>query len=140
MPKSAGVNAVHALLYAKDPAKARAFLREVLGWRSVDAGEGWLIFAMPPAEVGVHPVMPGEAAAGHVEIYLMCDDVRKTAAELRRRGAKVAAKISDRGWGLVTSVQVPGAGRIGLYQPRHPVAWRSPRATRRPKSKRRRGG
>lgn len=116
------VNAVHALLYAKDADKARAFLRDVLGWPHVDAGDGWLIFAMPPGEIGVHPTEADGAGAGRVELYLMCEDVKKTLAALRKKGVKVVRPVADQGWGLVTAIKVPGFGDLGLYQPLHPVA------------------
>jgi predicted enzyme related to lactoylglutathione lyase len=128
------VNAVHALLYAKDADKARAFFRDVLGWRHVNAGEGWLIFALPPAELGIHPVMGEDGASGQCELYLMCADVKATVAKLRAKGVKVVGGVANRGWGLVTAIQIPGAGRMGLYEPLHPVAWKAakPRKARAP--------
>jgi catechol 2,3-dioxygenase-like lactoylglutathione lyase family enzyme len=111
------INGVHALLYANDADKTRAFLRDLLGLRCVDAGEGWLIFALPPAELGVHP-QEGEV---HHQLYFMCDDVAATVAELSAKGVK-CSEVRDQGWGLVTSLEVPGAGSIGIYQPRHPTA------------------
>ena len=111
------VNGVHAILYAKDADKARAFFRDVLGLRSVDAGHGWLIFALPPAELGVHPA---EGAEYH-ELYLMCDNLEKTLGELKAKGVK-SDEVKDAGWGKVTSVEIPGGGKIGLYEPRHPTA------------------
>ena len=114
----------HVLLYAKDAVKARAFFRDVLGFRHVDAGEGWLIFALPPAELGVHPSSPDDprAASGVVEHHLMCDDVERTVADLRSKGVEIKRPVSDQGYGLVTSIEVPGFGTMGLYQPRHPTA------------------
>src|SRR5262245_43444690 len=88
--------------------------------RHVDAGEGWLIFALPPAEMGIHPVMDG--GAEEHELYFMCDDVEKTVAELKAKGVEVTQPIRDQGWGLVTAFRIPGGGDIGLYQPRHPLA------------------
>jgi predicted enzyme related to lactoylglutathione lyase len=124
------INAVHALMYVEDADKVRAFFRDVLGFASVDAGQGWLIFALPPAELGIHPVeQEGESSEAQAEngrhvLYLMCDDVAATVEELKGKGVEIAQPISDQGWGLVTSLQVPGGGKLGLYQPRHPTAWR----------------
>jgi hypothetical protein len=112
------ISGVHNLLYSRDAGATRAFLRDVLKLGSVDAGDGWLIFALPPAELGVHPT----DAKPFSEMYLLCDDVQATVAELRAKGVDVVGEIRDEGWGLVTSIQVPGAGAIGLYQPRHPTA------------------
>ena len=115
------INAVHALMYVKDADAARRFFKETLGWPSVDAGEGWLIFALPPGEMGVHPAENGDEN-GSYELYLMCDDVAKTIGELERKGVEVVDPIADRGWGLVTSIRIPGGTKMGLYQPRHPTA------------------
>jgi predicted enzyme related to lactoylglutathione lyase len=112
------ISGVHALLYSADADALRAFLRDVLEWRSVDAGRGWLIFAMPPAELAAHPA-EGEFRC---ELYLMCDDVEATMAALRAKGVEFARPVSDQGWGLVTAIKLPGGGELGLYQPRHPTA------------------
>jgi predicted enzyme related to lactoylglutathione lyase len=109
---------IHAMLYSTDADATRAFFRDVLGLESVDAGRGWLIFALPPAELGIHPAEGGQGT----ELYLMCDDVEHTVAELRERNVSVTRPISDQGWGLVTTIAVPGGIEIGLYQPRHPTA------------------
>ena len=111
------INAVHSILYARDAEAAREFFADVLGLRSVDAGGGWLIFALPPAELAVHPA-EGEARQ---ELYLMTDDLEATLVLLRERGVRVASEPSDQGWGMLASVEVPGFGPIGLYEPRHPV-------------------
>jgi catechol 2,3-dioxygenase-like lactoylglutathione lyase family enzyme len=111
------INGVHALIYAKDAEKVRAFFRDVLGFRSVDAGEGWLIFALPPAEVGVHPAEDEE----HHELYFMCDDVKATIDELSARGVN-CSPIREMDWGLLTSIEIPGGGTLGMYQPKHPTA------------------
>jgi len=118
---------MHALIYSKKAPEARRVLAKAFGWRSVDAGEGWLIFAAPPAEVAVHP-SDGEE---HHELYLMCDDVRRTVADLRRKGVRTTKPIADRGYGLVTALRLPGGVEIGLYEPRHPTAIRRPRTRRR---------
>jgi predicted enzyme related to lactoylglutathione lyase len=112
------ITGVHALLYSTQPEEVRAFFRDVLQLPSVDAGRGWLIFALPPAELGIHP---SEAENGP-ELYLMCDDVNTTVEELRGRGAVFARPVADQGFGLVTAIRLPGGGELGLYQPKHPVA------------------
>jgi predicted enzyme related to lactoylglutathione lyase len=112
------INGVHALIYAEDAEKVRAFFRDVLGFASVDAGQGWLIFALPPAELGIHPA-EGES---RYQLYLMCDDVEATVEELKGKGVQIAQPIRDEGWGLVTAIEMPGGGQLGLYQPRHPTA------------------
>jgi catechol 2,3-dioxygenase-like lactoylglutathione lyase family enzyme len=112
------ITGVHAILMASDPEAARAFFRDVLGFKSVDAGRGWLIFALPPAELAAHPVDSPEED-GHHKLYFMCDDVNKTVEELKRKGVEFTKPITDQGWGLLTTLKVPGAGEIGLYQPRH---------------------
>lgn len=111
------INGVHALIYANDPGKARSFFRDVLGFKSVDAGHGWLIFALPPAELGIHPA---EGETYH-EFYLMCDDLVGTVAELAQKGVR-CTPVSQAGFGLTTSFEIPGGGKIGLYQPRHATA------------------
>jgi hypothetical protein len=93
-------------------------LAKVLGIRSVDAGGGWLIFALPPAELAVHPAEGG----GRAELYLLCDDVAATVAALQAEGIEIARPVSDQGWGLLTAIALPGGVELGLYQPRHPTA------------------
>lgn len=110
---------VHALLYADDAEAARAFLRDVLGLDSVDVHDGWLIFALPPAELAVHPTQGNDRRSGEHQLWLMCHDIRQTAADLKARGVELASPIAEERFGLVTSVEVPGAGEIGLYQPKH---------------------
>jgi catechol 2,3-dioxygenase-like lactoylglutathione lyase family enzyme len=114
------IDGVHALLFADDAEAARAFLRDVLGLDSVDAHDGWLIFALPPAELAVHPTGGNDRTAGEHQLFLMCRDLRRTAAELEARGVELTSPISEERFGLVTSLRVPGAGEIGLYQPAHP--------------------
>jgi catechol 2,3-dioxygenase-like lactoylglutathione lyase family enzyme len=116
---------MHALVYSAKAEEARRFFREVLGWRSVDAGDGWPIFTAPPTELAVHP-SDGEE---YHELYLMCDDIRATVADLRRRGVRVS-RIADRGWGLVTTVRLPSGAELGLYEPRHPMAIETGRGRR----------
>ncbi|MET0150073.1 MAG: VOC family protein [Acidimicrobiales bacterium] len=114
------IDGAHAILYSDDPDATRAVLAKVLGTRSVDAGGGWLIFALPPAEIAVHPAEQG----GRAELYLMTDDVAATVAALQAEGIEVARPVSDQGWGLLTAITLPGGVELGLYQPRHPTATR----------------
>jgi len=106
---------------------ARTFLRDVLGWPHVDAGDGWLIFQTGPSELGVHPTRAEHDGATwstnqHHEISLGCDDVQQTVAELMAKGAEFARDIRDDGFGLTTTLKIPGAGEMMLYQPKHPSA------------------
>ncbi|MDQ3543380.1 MAG: VOC family protein [Actinomycetota bacterium] len=124
------ITSIHTLIYSDDPAATRAFLRDVLGWPYVEHPEsepGWLIFRSGPSEVGVHPTggtWEGEAFSHpvHHEISLMCDDVAATRAELEAKGATFDGDITDEGFGLATTMKLPGAGEIMLYQPQHPTA------------------
>lgn len=109
----------HALIYAQQAEAVRAFFRDVLGFDSVDAGGGWPIFALPPAELAVHPA-EGESAC---EIYLMCDDLRATMAELESKGVQFAHAVREERWGAVTAIALPGGAVLGLYQPYHPTAF-----------------
>ena len=105
----------HTIVYADDAARARAFFRDVLGFDAVDAGDGWLIFALQPGELAMHP-----GSDGAHELFFMCHDIEATVEELSGRGVEFTSPVSDEGWGLLTRFRVPGAGEIGLYQPRHP--------------------
>jgi hypothetical protein len=104
----------HAILHSRRPEADRAFLRDVLRLPHVDAGQGWLIFGLPPAEVAVHPA---DANDVH-ELYLMCADVSTFVAAMTRRGV-ACGPVSDRGWGVLTQLSLPGGGKIGVYEPRH---------------------
>ena len=121
------INGFHTLIYSDDPDATRAFFRDVLGWPWLDAHGGWLIFKTPPSELGVHPTDGGNrehrADSPHHETSLMCDDIEATVAELRAKGVEVAGVIESQGFGRVTSIVVPGAGTMQLYQPRHPLAY-----------------
>jgi catechol 2,3-dioxygenase-like lactoylglutathione lyase family enzyme len=110
------INGAHAIIFSADAEADRAFLRDVLGFSWVDAGDGWLIFALPPAELAVHPTVEGD----HHQLDLMCDDVHRTVAELEAKGGELSGQISDEGFGLVTQVRLPGGGELALYEPRHP--------------------
>jgi catechol 2,3-dioxygenase-like lactoylglutathione lyase family enzyme len=107
----------HVIVYSRDAEADRAFFRDVLKYPHVDAGGGWLIFKLPPAEVAVHPV---EGQSSH-ELYLMCDDVTATVADLTANGV-ACSDVTDQGWGLLTHLVLPGGGELGLYEPRHPRA------------------
>ena len=110
------ITGVHALIFTTDAERDRAFFRDVLEFPSIDAGNGWLIFGLPPAELAAHPAERG----GAHELYLMCDDVAATVAELKAKGADFARPISEEAFGLVTSIRLPSGGELCLYQPRHP--------------------
>ena len=112
------ISGVHAIIFAKDPEKARAFFRDVLEFPSVDAGDGWLIFALPPAELGIHP---NEWESRH-ELYLMCDDIKATVKNLKNKGMGFTQPVIKEQWGLLTYIKIPGGPKIGLYQPTHPTA------------------
>jgi catechol 2,3-dioxygenase-like lactoylglutathione lyase family enzyme len=121
----------HVLLYSSEPEKLRAVLRDVFGFRHVDAGDGWLIFALPPAEVGVHPADEEEEhdhdhdhgeCEGHAmphALSFMCDDIRATIRELRAKGVAVRGEPEDHGYGIVVMLDLPGGVEVQLYQPRH---------------------
>ena len=111
------INGAHAIIYSRDADADRAFLRDVLGLAFVEAGDGWLIFALPPAEVAVHPD-EGERP-GH-ELYLMCEDLEASVAELESKGATVQSPFADERWGRLATIRLPGGGELGIYQPRHP--------------------
>jgi catechol 2,3-dioxygenase-like lactoylglutathione lyase family enzyme len=107
----------HVIVYSADASADRAFFRDVLGYPSVDAGQGWLIFALPPAELAVHPV---EDEGGSHELYLMCDDLRAEIDVLSGRGV-TCSEVQEARWGSITRIRLPGGGTVGLYQPRHPT-------------------
>jgi predicted enzyme related to lactoylglutathione lyase len=110
------ITGVHAVVFSEDADATRAFLRDALGLSFVDAGGGWLIFALPPAEIAVHPT----DEQPHYELYLMCDDLDATLVELRERGAEVSRPVNAESFGRLTALALPGAGELGLYQPSHP--------------------
>lgn len=109
----------HTIIFAEDADAARAFLRDVLGFSSVDAGDGWLIFELPPGELALHPGPGWGKDVGHHELFLMCHDIEATVTELKEKGVEFTAPVTDEGYGLMTRFRVPGAGEIGLYEPRH---------------------
>ena len=107
----------HVVIYSKDATADRAFFRDVLGFASVDAGHGWLIFALPPAEVAVHP---HEDSDGN-ELYFMCDDLKAEISALGAKGVRCSEPQEAR-WGSITKIRLPGGSEVGLYQPKHPMA------------------
>ena len=118
----------HLLLYTSEPAALRAMLRDVFGFTSVDAGDGWLIFAVPPAEMGVHPAEgPTYESGTRHQVSFMCDDIRATVADLRARGVRIDGEPHDEGWGISVMMTLPGDAKVMLYEPRHAtaIAWKA---------------
>ncbi|MFE5031696.1 VOC family protein [Streptomyces sp. NPDC056683] len=112
------INGAHVVIYTRDAEADRAFLRDVLGWPHVDAGHGWLLFRLPPAEVACHPA---DGEPSH-ELMLMCDDLDETIAELTGKGVEFSRPVQVAAWGRVTGFRLPGGGEVALYEPRHPRA------------------
>jgi hypothetical protein len=111
------ISGAHIVLYSSDAEADRGFFRDILRFPHVDAGEGWLIFALPPAEIAVHPA---EENSSH-ELYLMCDDLKATIKALKQKKVDCSPPV-DRGWGVLAKVKLPGGGELGLYQPKHRLA------------------
>ena len=126
------LSGAHVIIYSRDAEADRAFFTDVLKLAHVDAGGGWLIFGLPPAEVAVHPA---DANDRH-ELYLMCDDVEAFIAEMKKRNIR-CSEVHDERWGLLTQLTLPGGGKLGVYQPRHarPTAPSRTRATKKPLTK-----
>jgi predicted enzyme related to lactoylglutathione lyase len=117
------INGAHMLLYTSEPDALRATLRDVFGWKHVDAGDGWLIFALPPAELGVHPAEgPTYESGVRHQITFMCDDINKTITELRGKGIQVEGAPEDEGYGITVMLDLPGGCKVMLYEPRHKTA------------------
>ena len=110
------ITGAHAVIFTGDADAVRAFLSNTLGFASVDAGGGWLIFALPPAELAVHPA----DGPPHHELYLMCDDIEATLREIEAKGVEVVQPVSDERWGRLARIAAPGLGELGIYEPRHP--------------------
>jgi hypothetical protein len=109
------INGAHSIIYSQNPEADKAFLRDVLRLKNVDVGHGWLIFGLPPSELAVHPAEKNDIH----EFYLMCDDIKSFVAEMESH--KIACSpISDQRWGLLTQITLPGGGKLGVYEPRHP--------------------
>ena len=111
------ISGAHIIVYSKDADSDRVFFRDVLGFASVDAGHGWLIFALPPAEAAFHPADDNDRH----ELYLMCENLADEMESLAKRGVMCSAVQQER-WGSITSITLPGGGKVGLYQPKHPTA------------------
>ena len=110
------ISGAHVVVYSKDAQADRAFFRDVLGFKSVDAGHGWLIFALPPAEAAFHP---SENNGAH-ELYFMCEDLKAEMALLAKKSVK-CSKVEEARWGSITKMSLPSGGKVGLYQPKHPT-------------------
>lgn len=117
------ISGAHIVLYSADADADRGFLRDLLGDVFVDAGQGWLIFALPPAELAIHPA----ASGGGQELFLMCDDVAGFVAQMTQRGVSCSAVQRER-WGLVTGVTLPSGGTLRVYEPTHPSPLNATRA------------
>jgi predicted enzyme related to lactoylglutathione lyase len=121
------IHGIHLLLYSTDAEADRAFFRNVLGWGFVDAGEGWLIFALPPTELGVHPAnsyqaqVPANESLATATVYLMCDALGATVESLASKGVSCTS-VQGAGWGLTTTFRLPSGAALGLYEPHHPLA------------------
>ena len=119
------IDGAHFLLYSSSPDADRDFLRNILELSSVDAGRGWLIFALPPSEIAVHPMSEGASPSADgvvgASLHLMCDDLKETMKSLAAKGVRFADVHEER-WGIVTTFSLPGGGNVGLYQPLHPRA------------------
>jgi hypothetical protein len=117
------IRGTHLLLYTSEPEALRAMLRDVFNFTSVDAGDGWLIFAVPPAELGVHPAEgPNFEAGARHQVSFMCDDIGATVADLRARGVRIEGEPQNQGWGISVMMTLPGNCMVQLYQPRHATA------------------
>ena len=112
------ISSAHVVVYSKDAEADRAFFRDVLGFKSVDAGHGWLIFALPPAEAAFHP----STENGPHELYFMCDGLKAEMTSLAKKWVK-CAEVEEARWGSITKMRLPGGGEVGLYQPKHPTAF-----------------
>ena len=111
------ISGAHVIVYSKNAEADRTFFRDVLGFKSVDAGHGWLIFALPSAEAAFHPSDEG----GVHQLYFMCDDLKAEMAALASKGVE-CSKVEEQRWGSITKMRLPGGGDVGLYQPKHPTA------------------
>ena len=117
------ITGAHVLLYSTEPEALRATLRDVFGWKHVDAGHGWLIFALPPAELGVHPAEgPAGVSGNHHQFTLMCDDIKAATRDLRAKGIVINGEPKDERFGITVMLSLPGGVEVMLYQPKHPVA------------------
>lgn len=113
------ITGAHVILFTPEAEELRAVFRDALGWKHVDAGDGWLIFALPPAEIAAHP---SEAGDTHHALYFTCDDIAVTIDELQAKGLEIRGEPEDRGWGIAATLVLPGGVEVTLYEPRHPLA------------------
>ena len=111
------ISGTHVVVYSKDAEADRAFFRNILGFKSVDAGQGWLVFALPPGEAAFHPSVEN----GPHELYFICADLKAEMDSLAKKGVKLS-EVQQARWGSITKIQLPGGGAVGLYQPKHPLA------------------
>ncbi|MGH2750108.1 MAG: VOC family protein [Actinomycetota bacterium] len=117
------ITGAHAILYTSEPEALRDVFRDVFGFKHVDAGDGWLLFALPPAELGIHPAEGPTFESGvRHQLTFMCDDIAATIEELRGKGVEVRGEPLDEGWGITTTLALPGGAEVMLYEPRHPTA------------------
>ena len=112
------ISGAHVVINSKNAEADRAFFRDVLGFKSVDAGHGWLIFALPPGEAAFHP---SDQSLTH-ELYFTCDDLKSEMASLAKKGVQCSS-VQEQRWGSITNIRLPGGGQFGLYQPKHPTAF-----------------
>jgi catechol 2,3-dioxygenase-like lactoylglutathione lyase family enzyme len=112
------ITGAHVILFTPEADALRAVFRDTLGWKHADAGDGWLIFTLPPAELAAHP---SDGSTEH-RLYFTCDDLSTTIAELRAKGIEIRGEPEDRGWGIATTMVLPGDVEVTLYEPHHPLA------------------
>ena len=113
------IKGIHVILYSADAEADRVFIRDVLGFPGVDAGSGWLIFKLPPAEIAVHPT---DGPEKH-EFYVVCDDIQTTLEDLAAKGVTISHSVSEQRWGLLAAIKLPSGADLSIYQPRHPTAY-----------------
>jgi predicted enzyme related to lactoylglutathione lyase len=117
------ITGAHVLLYTTKPDELRAVLRDIFEWKYVDAGDGWLIFRLPPAELGIHPIENDDEEPENAHQFtLMCDNIQTTVQELQKKGIEILGAPEEQGWGVTVMLNLPGDVRVMLYQPKHPVA------------------
>jgi len=113
------ITGAHTIIYCEDPERAREFFRDVLGFRGVDAGEGWLIFQLPPSELAMHPDTTLRSGESRHEMFFTCRDLAATMAELRAKGVELVLPVREAAWGSIVRFKIPGAGEVSCYQPKH---------------------